>query len=139
VIVRYRALTVSGEFGSGAAWIARKLADRLGWRLLDHELICAIAREAHVDTKVVAGYDERPESWLRRFHEGAVRGVAAVGSQAVCEADFFDAREMAEMTKRIIEQAHAEGKCVIAGRGSQCLLHGKVALQAFLLVGLQSS
>ena len=123
--MKYRTLTVSGELGSGGVHIAKVIADRLGWRLLDEELIQAIARAAHVDTKDVAGYDERPESWLRRFHEEAVRGVATVGSQPVCEADFFDAREMAEMTQRIIEEAHKKGNCVIVGRGSQCLLHAK--------------
>jgi cytidylate kinase len=123
--MKYRVLTVSGELGSGGIRIAKVVADRLGWRLLDEELIHSIARAAHVDTKVVAGYDERPDSWLRHFHEEAVRGVATLGNLPVCDEDFFDAREMADITQRIIEEAHQKGNCVIVGRGSQCLLHAK--------------
>jgi len=123
--MKYRALTVSGEFGSGGVKIAHILAEWLGWKLLDEELILAIARAAHVDKKVVSSYDERPESWLRRFHEQAVRGVAMATGQRVDEEDIFDAREMVTKTRRIVEEAHDEGNCVIVGRGSQCLLHSK--------------
>ena len=34
----------------------------------------------------------------------------------------FDAEEMVKISEKIIEKAHAEGNCVIVGRGSQCVL-----------------
>ena len=38
-------LTIEREYGSGAAEIARKLADRLGWKLWDQLLTDEIARQ----------------------------------------------------------------------------------------------
>jgi cytidylate kinase len=39
-----RAVTISREYGSGGGEIAARLAQRLGWRLIDHELIRQVAR-----------------------------------------------------------------------------------------------
>lgn len=120
--MKYRALTVSREFGSGGGRIANTIAEWLGWKLLDSEIITQIARAARVDPKVVRHYDERVDSWLRRLNEDAIRGVALASGRPLGEADFFDAQVMDELTRKIIADAYAGGNCVIVGRGSQCLL-----------------
>jgi cytidylate kinase len=120
--LKYRVLTVSREFGSGGLRIATIVAGWLGWKLLDNEIITAIARRAKVDTRIVSHYDERVASWLRRINEEAVRGVATALGQPLSESDIFDARGMASLTRKIVEEAYAEGNCVIVGRGSQCIL-----------------
>ena len=42
----FRVITVEREFGSGAAEIAREIANRLGWKLWDQALTDEIASEA---------------------------------------------------------------------------------------------
>jgi cytidylate kinase len=120
--LKYRVLTVSREFGSGGLRIATIIAGWLGWKLLDNEIITAIARRAKVDARVVSHYDERVASWLRRINEEAVRSVATALGQPLRETDVFDARMMTELTCKIVEEAYAAGNCVIVGRGSQCIL-----------------
>jgi CMP/dCMP kinase len=123
--VRYRALTVSREFGSGGGRIAKTIAGWLGWKLLDNELITEIAKAARVDSKVVRRYDEHVDSWLRRLNEEAVRGVAVAAGRPFNEEDIFDAHAMDDLSRRIIEEAYAAGDCVIVGRGAQCILEHK--------------
>jgi cytidylate kinase len=123
--MKYRTLTVSREYGSGGGRIANTIAGWLGWKLLDNEIITAIARAAHVDSHVVRHYDEHVDSWLRRINEEAVRGVAMAAGRPLGEEEIFDAHVMNEMSKRIIEQAHEAGDCVIVGRGAQCILQHK--------------
>lgn len=121
----YRTLTISREYGSGGANIAKILAERLGWELLDHQLIDAIARASHVDAKVVTRLDERAESWLARINRDAMR-AASVGAGIVADAGAcFDPDVMTELTRLIIEEAHTHGNCVIVGRGAQCVLQNK--------------
>ena len=120
--MKYRALTVSREFGSGGGRIANLIAEWMNWKLLDNEIIVQIARAARVDSAVVRHYDERVDSWLRRLNEDAIRGVALASGRPLGDEDFFDAQLMDELTRRIIEDAYAGGNCVIVGRGSQCLL-----------------
>jgi cytidylate kinase len=120
--VDYRVLTVSREFGSGGGRIAKFVAERLGWRLIDRELIEAIACSAHVDPRVVTRFDERAESWMGRMNRRAMRGAALAAGVAPEEENCFDPDVMKEMTRKIVEQAHDDGDCVIVGRGAQCIL-----------------
>ena len=74
--MHYRLLTVNREFGSGGGRIAQTIAKSLGWKLLDKDIIDAIAYQAHVDVKDVHRYDEHCESWLRRINQQTMRSAA---------------------------------------------------------------
>jgi cytidylate kinase len=123
--MKYRVLTVNREFGSGGGRIAQTVAGWLGWKLLDRDIIDAIAYAAHVDSKVVRQYDEHVDSWLRRINQQAMRSAALAAGLELGENSVFDAEEMVKISRKIIEEAHAEGNCVIVGRGSQCVLQHK--------------
>ena len=121
----YRVLTVNREFGSGGGRIAQTIAEWLGWKLLDRDIIDAIAYAAHVDPKVVRPYDEHVDSWLRRINQQAMRSAALAAGLELRENSVFDAEEMVKISRKIIEEAYSEGGCVIVGRGSQCILQHK--------------
>ena len=136
--VKYRVLTVNREFGSGGGRIAQTIAGWLGWKLLDRDIIDAIAYAAHVDTKVVRTYDEHVGSWLRRINQQAMRGAALAAGIELGENAVFDAEEMVKISQKIIEEAWTEGNCVIVGRGSQCVLqHKPDVYHAFVYASLR--
>ena len=121
----YRVLTISREYGSAGIFTARMIANKLGWKLLDSELIDTIVERARVDPKVAERFDERVDPWLHRISRqalwhGAFEGVAELDETAV-----FDAHTMAILTRRIIHEAAEIGGCVVVGRGAQCLLAGR--------------
>ncbi len=79
----FRVLTVAREYGSGGGDIARKISEKLGWRILDKALIEGIANVARVDPELARRYDERIDSWMHRVSRrglwrGAIRGSARV-------------------------------------------------------------
>ncbi|MFZ0747518.1 MAG: cytidylate kinase-like family protein [Terracidiphilus sp.] len=123
--VGYRVLTINREFGSGGGRIAQTIAKWLGWKLLDRNIIDAIAYSAHVDKDVVQHYDEHVVSWLRRINQQAMRSAALAAGLELGENSVFDAEQMVKITQKILEQAWSEGNCVIVGRGSQCVLQHK--------------
>jgi cytidylate kinase len=123
--MKYRVLTVNREFGSGGGRIAQSIAGWLGWKLLDRDIIDAIAYAAHVDAKVVRRYDEHVGSWLRRFNQQAMRSASLAAGIELGEGSVFDAAQMVRLTQKIVEEAHSEGNCVIVGRGAQCILQHK--------------
>ena len=123
--MNYRILTVNREFGSGGGRIAQTIAGWLGWKLLDRDIIDAIAYAAHVDAKVVRHYDEHVDSWLRRLNQQAMRSAALAAGLELGEDSIFDAEQTVKVTRKIVEQAYAEGDCVIVGRGAQCILQHK--------------
>jgi cytidylate kinase len=123
--VGYRVLTVNREFGSGGGRIAQTIAEWLGWKLLDRDIIDAIAYAAHVDKNVVSHYDEHVVSWLRRINQQAMRSAALAAGLELGDNAVFDAEEMVKISEKIIMKAYEDGNCVIVGRGSQCVLQHK--------------
>jgi Cytidylate kinase-like family len=121
----FKALTVEREFGAGGSIIARQAAETLGWNLLDSALIVAVAREAQVDRETAMRYDERVDSWWHRFHRRGLWGLAVEGGMAPSDVWFPDAESMAVSAGQAIAKAAAIGKCVIVGRGAQCVLQDR--------------
>jgi cytidylate kinase len=121
----YRVITVNREFGSGGGRIAQTIAKWLDWKLLDRNIIDAIAYAAHVDSKQVQQYDEHVASWLKRLNQQAMRSAALAAGMELAEGSVFDAAEMVKITQKVVEEAYTEGNCVIVGRGAQCILQHK--------------
>jgi len=121
---RFRVVTVAREYGSGGAAVAARLAERLGFKLLDRGLVERIAEEARVPPDVAAKLDERVDPWVRRIGRalwyGGFEAVAAVHGNDVVDSD-----RVAALGGRILEAAATAGECVIVGRGGQCLLRGR--------------
>ena len=119
-----RTITVEREYGAGGGVIARKLAQRLGWKLWDAELTCEIARLAKVDQAAVERMDERCDPLFYRLMKVFMRG-SMEQSVAVHGMGHFDADSMVEFMQRVISGAASEGNSVIVGRGAPFLLRGR--------------
>lgn len=118
--MKIRVITIEREYGSGGAVIAQKLAERLGWRLWDQELTAEIARLAEVNP-VAARCDERVDPLLYRLFKVFARG-SYERSMPLAGTREFDTDRMVELLHRVIEDAAAEGECIIVGRGAPYIL-----------------
>ncbi len=109
---RHGVITVSRRLGSGGAAVARKLAEQLGLHYFDHDLLEAVAREAHVDSWALKRLDDEvrgmQSNWLRDL----------LGSEDV----FKDAYHQA-LIAVILGIARTGG--VIMGRGANLVLTGQ--------------
>jgi cytidylate kinase len=62
-----QAITISREYGSGGGEIAARLAHRLGWQLIDHEVVERVAQELGVSEAEAEEHDEYAESLASRI------------------------------------------------------------------------
>src|SRR5437588_11907256 len=60
------AVTISREYGSGGGEIATRLAKRLEWQLIDHEIVERVANEMGTSIQEAEARDERTEGMLER-------------------------------------------------------------------------
>jgi len=98
------AITVTREYGSGGGEVARLLAERLGWELLDHALLHQAAELEHLPDSELEQLDENAVSMADHFrlhppHERYIHGLT-------------------EATR----QAAARGNIILVGRGTRHLL-----------------
>src|SRR5438270_44984 len=64
-----RAVTISREYGSGGGEIAARLARRLGWQLIDHQIVAQAASELGVHETVVQAHDEHVGGVIARIFQ----------------------------------------------------------------------
>jgi cytidylate kinase len=119
-----RILVVEREYGAGGSIIAEKLAQRLGWKLLDHELTAEIARLAKVNTDECKQREERIDPWLYRLAKVFWRGSQQHTVQ-FNDADILDADRLICLTQQVVEQAAEVGHCVIVGRAAPYFLRNR--------------
>jgi cytidylate kinase len=95
-------ITISREMGSGGIPIAHKVADKLGYRLIDGEAIMAAAKAYGLSAEAVEQADEKPPHFV----------------------DTLDSKQFLDLhlIELIILEAALQGDVVIYGRGGQDLL-----------------
>lgn len=121
VIAAMRAVTLSREYGSGGGEIAARLAQRLGWQLIDHEVVVRVAQQLGVSEADAEAEDERVDSLATRILTSMrllqpMMPAVVEAPQTITSQAFYDAR------CRVIEGAVAGGQVVILGRGAQAHL-----------------
>jgi len=112
-----RILTIEREYGSGGAEIARRVSERLGWKLWDQLLTNEIAARLECDCRVVEEHEEKKDPLyyrlLRSFMRGSYEGSLNAPRLKIADTDCI--RGVAES---VVMGAAKAGNCVIVGRGS---------------------
>ncbi|MGB6974655.1 MAG: cytidylate kinase-like family protein [Terracidiphilus sp.] len=116
-----RVITVEREYGSRGGEFAHDLAERLGWKLMDSELVKGAAKMAGVSTELAARFDERLDPWYYRYGK-AFWHDSAYPMTGLGEDQVFDSERMLTLIHKEIVNAAERGGCVIVGRGASCAL-----------------
>lgn len=111
----------SRKVGSGALEIADMLAERIGYRVVDQEILEHIANQAKLSEKTVAMFDERYPGKLGEFLS------LAFGEKAFVKSDY--ARHLFSAVFSIA----AMGPTVFVGRGTHLLLSRERVLAVRLI------
>jgi cytidylate kinase len=119
-----KVLTIDREYGSGAAEIAEKLAERLGWKLWDQALTNEVARQLECDSQHVEQQEERKDPLYYRFFKTFLRG-SFEGSQITPRIKMADAEGIRRVSEQLVRKAADEGNAVIVGRGSAYYLRDR--------------
>jgi cytidylate kinase len=131
-------ITVSREYASGGSEIARRLAQRLGWELVDNEFIERVARLAGLPREEVAQHEERVTTFMERL-AGTLSGTAPELFMAaptdVAAPPSED--EIVKQCERVIAEAVRHDHVILVGRGAPaCLGQREGTLHIFVVAPL---
>ncbi len=117
-------ITISRQYASGGSAIAKQVADRLGWTIVDHEFVDRVAERVGLAPDEVAQREERVASLIERL----------ANTLAVSSPELFLAAgdltpettrssdDIVRMTEAVIQEAAELGNVVLVGRGAQAYL-----------------
>ena len=120
-VSQMRAITISREYGSGGGEVAQRLAQRLQWQLVDHEIVVRVAQELGVSVQEAEAQDEYSESVTSRILSSLQAMQPALFAISPLSAT-TDVPSYQEALSRVVEGAVASGHVIIVGRGAQVLL-----------------
>lgn len=103
-------IVINRDPGSGGHPIARKIAKKLDWQLLDENLMDELATELGIPTSEFANVDEHTRSW------------AADLIQSLFNKDYVSDVKYINHLKKILGHAANLGDLVILGRGANHIL-----------------
>lgn len=118
------AITISRQYGSGGGEVAARLAQRLQWQLIDHEIVAQVARELGMPEEEAEVHDERTESFISRV----------LGSMQLASPELLANAPIVPLSPgtqeqiyhealcRVVETAANTGNAVIVGRAGQVIL-----------------
>jgi cytidylate kinase len=117
-------ITISRQFGAGGSEVARRVADALGWRLVDNELVERVAARAGLPPERVKEREERCATFVERL----ARALAAATPDVFPPPD--TAREVADLpeddlvriTEVVVSEIAAQGRVVLVGRAAPAVL-----------------
>ena len=114
--MKYQAITISREFGSGGRTIGKRVAEKLGIPCYDQELIEMIAKESGFSAEYIKTNDEQT------LRGGLLAGLLTdrVYDTPITQDVVWDVQ------KKIILEVAQKGPCVIVGRCADVVLRDKV-------------
>jgi cytidylate kinase len=120
-----QAIAIEREFGCGGSVIASLLAQRLGWKLWDHELTQEIARLTNSTPQAVEQREWKDDPAVYRVFKSFLRGAFEGAIPPTDRLELLDARRIVTVSEQVVNHALSGGPCVIVGRGSQYFLRNR--------------
>ena len=115
-------ITISREVGSGGRTIGRKLAEKLGVRFSDKELIDSLQAKFNLSPKSIEELKGKKKRWMDDFIQ-MVAPVPMSGLLVNGDSDYIseyntslNVNDVFEAEKEILNGIADQGSCVIAGR-----------------------
>src|ERR1700734_2182340 len=134
-----RAVTIEREFGCGGSEVAAKLAELLGWKLWDHELIQEIARLTNCTPHAVEQREWKNDPAVYRVFKSFLRGAFEGALPPTDRLELLDARRIAIVSELAVNQALSGAPCVIVGPGSEYFLPNRKAVYRVFLYPSRTS
>ena len=117
-------ITISRQYGAGGSEVARLVAEALGWRVVDNELVEAVAARAGLPVVEVAERDERCATFVERL----ARALAVASPEVFPPPDSAGAAvevaeaDLVKITETVVAEVAAQGRVVLVGRAAPAVL-----------------
>jgi cytidylate kinase len=116
-------ITITRQYGAGGSLVARLIAERLGWTVIDNEFVGEVAKRAGLPPEEIAAREERAPSLLERLATAlALSAPEMFAPAASVEGAEADEERLIRITERVIAEAAAHGRVVLVGRGATAYL-----------------
>lgn len=132
-------ITIARQVGTGGEEVARIVAEKLGYRLLDYRIVQEAAIEAGVSPETIAEAQRRP-SFFARIIEALARNPGAGAVQwgepvNIGATPILTSADYRQLVQQVVEDFASAGRVVFLGHGAQFMLHERPDVFRVLVAG----
>ena len=109
-VEKWPVITISREYAAGGRSLAKELAQRIGFKIWDKDLLSAIADETGADKRFMTSLDERRRKMISDVLHGFLMGSKHSNTQ------YF------RSLLNVVHTIDAHGKSIVVGRGANFIL-----------------
>ncbi|MEO9590538.1 AAA family ATPase [Rhodopirellula bahusiensis] len=103
-------ITISREAGAGGSELAKRVAEKLQWDLLDQEIVDYMEQQYGTPRCLIQRVDEKHENWLSEILTSRIGGLG------------FSESTYTHRVSKLVLLAASHGNVVIVGRGAKYIL-----------------
>ena len=111
-------ITITRQYGAGGSLVAQRVAEDLGWTVIDNEFVGEVAKRAGLPAETVAAREERGPSLLERLSRTLAVSAPEMFIPVASTTGEPDEEALLHVTERVIAEAAAHGRVVLVGRGA---------------------
>ncbi len=115
-------ITLSRQIGAGGGEVARRVADALGWRVVDNELVEQVAARAGISPAEVRDREERAPGFLERLVRMLTKAAPEQLTPAAEQVPELEEAKLVKITESVVAELAAAGRVVLVGRAAPVVL-----------------
>ena len=114
-------ITISRQGGAGGWSVAQPLSQKLGYNLIDEDIIHMVAKDTRVSPKWVRSVEKDAGGLLHRIIDGLI-SKKYIDRHVGEKKGYIDEKVYIEALYKAITSVAKDDNCVILGRGGQYIL-----------------
>jgi cytidylate kinase len=132
-------ITISRQYMAGGSDVARRVAEALGWTVVDDALIDTVAERSGFAPEDVQSLEETVPSFLERFAQSSALSSPENLLSTPSAINEPATLELAHVTRNVIEELARQDRLVFVGRAAAAVLASeREAIHVRLVASLES-
>jgi cytidylate kinase len=115
-------ITISRQYMAGGSDVARRVAEALGWTVVDNALIDTVAERSGFAPEDVQSLEETVPSFLERFAQSSALSSPENLLSTPSAINEPATLELAHVTRNVIEELSGQDRLVFVGRATAAVL-----------------
>lgn len=115
-------ITLSRQIGAGGGEVARRVADALGWRVVDNELVEQVAARAGISPAEVRDREETAPGFLERLVRMLTKAAPEQLTPAAEQVPELEEARLVKITESVVAELAGAGRVVLVGRAAPVVL-----------------
>lgn len=131
-------ITISRQYLAGADKVAKRVAEELGWLVVDDAFIDALAERSGFDPEDVKGLEERVPSFMERFAQSSALSIPEFLISAPDATFEPEAIKLAHVTRDLVTELGRRDRVVLVGRAAAAVLaRERDAIHVWLVASIE--